>query len=365
VISASTATATPLVAGARSLFLAGAALLALYLFGLRGLTGVTNTLLLAFAGVVFGVALDLFAGPLSRRLPRAAAVVLVLALFGAGLYLLVRTSLPVLGRQFATLASQIPAGAERLWSTLRASPVVGPALPGRLDLSRVGNAALGHLFPFLSGAMAVVSSAGIVVAIGAFTCADPSADLDALIGLVPPRHRERVQQMAVRSATALRRWLGASLLTMAIVGVLTSVGLLAVGVHGWLALGFLAFLGALVPYLGSLVVGIAIAGAGLADSPARALLGVGIYVVIQALLGTVIAPLVSRAVMRTSPTALLTVQVIMGASFGVLGILLAQPLLTVATVMLQTAREHPPGPAPEPSLADGSRRQIDAESLRT
>jgi predicted PurR-regulated permease PerM len=107
-------------------------------------------------------------------------------------------------------------------------------------------------------------------------------------------------------------------------------------VHGWLALGLLAFFGAIVPYLGSALVGIAIAVAGLADSPKRALVAVVVYAIVQVLQGSVIQPLVSRQTMGTSPTLLLIFQLIMGASFGLLGVLLAQPLLAVATVILET-----------------------------
>jgi predicted PurR-regulated permease PerM len=84
------------------------------------------------------------------------------------------------------------------------------------------------------------------------------------------------------------------------------------------------------------VVGLAIAAAGLADSPRRALFGVGVYVIVQALLGGVIQPLVFRQALRTSPTLLLMFQIVMAASFGVLGVLLAQPLLAVLTVILET-----------------------------
>jgi predicted PurR-regulated permease PerM len=324
---------------ARSLFLGGVALLALYLFGLRDLAGVTNALLLGFAGVVFAVLLDLPAAPLAKRMPRSIAVVLSLLLFGLVLFLCARWTLPTLARQFATLAAQVPLGIQRLWTALRRSPTIARALPEHVDLSRFGASAFGYLFPFLSGALALLGSLGIVVSIGAFLCADPEGDLRTLEALVPPRRRDRVREIVQRSAALLRRWLAGSLVTMAIVGVLTALGLLLARVHGWLALGFLAFLGALVPYLGSVVVGVAIAAAGLADSPKRALMAVGVYVVVQLLLGSVISPLVSRASIRTSPTLLLMFQFIMTASFGVLGILLAQPLLAIATVVVEGMNE--------------------------
>jgi predicted PurR-regulated permease PerM len=329
----------------RSLFLVGAGLLALYLFALRELSGVTNSVLLGFAGAVFAVLLDLPVAPLARRVPRSLAVVLVLLLLGLGLYVAARLTLPSLIRQFGTLASQLPVGIERLWNGLRRSPTLARALPAELDLSGVGSFAFGHLLPFVSGALSVLAGLGIVVAIGSFLCADPAGDLQTLDALVSPRHRHRLHEMLGRSAELLRRWIAGTLVTMAIVGALSALGLLAVRVHGWLALGFLAFAGALVPYLGSFVVGVAIFAAGLADSPQRALLGVGVYAVVQVLLSIVISPLVGRASIRTSPTLLLIFQFIMGASFGVLGVILAQPLLAVVTVVVQTSNQARDGMA--------------------
>jgi predicted PurR-regulated permease PerM len=325
---------------ARSLFLGGLAVLALYLFALRDLSGVTNAVLLGFAGVVFAVMLDLLAAPLSRRMPRPLAVILVLLVLGAGLFVFADLTLPTLVRQFGTLAAQVPVGLERLWAALRNSPAFARVLPEHLDFSGVGVSAFGHVFPFLSGALAVLGGLGIVVTIGAFLCADPGSDRATLDALVPPRHHERAHTILSRSAQLLRRWLAGSLVTMVIVGVLTSLGLLLFGVHGWLALGFLAFGGALVPYLGSVVVGAAIAAAGLADSPKRMLVAIAVYAIVQVLQGSVICPLVSRASIRASPALLLIFQCIMASSFGVLGVLLAAPALAVATVVLETVNER-------------------------
>lgn len=333
---------------ARTYFVVGAGLIVLYLFVLRDLTGVTTALLLGFAGVVFAVLLDLPASRLARHMPRPLAVILVLVLLVLFTFVSARLTLPALVRQFGTLAAQLPVGIDRLWAALRRSPVAR-ALPAQLDFSRVGVSAFGHVFPFLSGALAVLGSLSVVMTIGAFLCASPESDLRTVDDLVPRRHRDRVHAMLARSADLLRRWIAGSVVTMAITGVLTALGLLVIRMHGWLAIGFLAFVLAIVPYLGSVIVGLAIAAVGLADSPKRALLAVGIYAAVQVLHGVVISPYVNKVAIRTSPTLLLIFQCIMAASFGVLGVLLAQPLLAVATVVVETSNEERAQPDEQPS----------------
>jgi putative permease len=322
---------------ARSLFLAGAGLLALYFLGLKQLSGTTNAVLLGFAGAVFAVMLDLPVGRLARRMPRPAAVVGVLLALGVATFFVARWILPELAHQFAMLGAQLPAGLDRLWSALRGSPALARALPERLDLARLGRSAFGHVLPFLSGALSLVGGIGVVVMVGAFLCADPEGDLRTLDALVPARHHERLHHAVRRSAEVLRSWTGGTVLSMAIVGVLTSIALGIIGIHGWLALGVLAFVGTVVPYLGSALVGVAIFAAGLADSPRRAILGVAAYAAVQVLLGAVIQPMVFRSTVRASPVLLLLFQFIMAASFGVLGVLLAQPLLAVLIVLLQAS----------------------------
>src|SRR4051812_47762820 len=115
----------------RSLFLGGAALLVLYLFGLRPLAGVTNAVLLGFAGAVFAVMLDIPTARLARRMPRSVALILVLLVLGLGLFVAARMAVPTLARQFGVLASQWPVGAERLLAALRQSPMAARALPER------------------------------------------------------------------------------------------------------------------------------------------------------------------------------------------------------------------------------------------
>ncbi len=60
-----------------------------------------------------------------------------------------------------------------------------------------------------------------------------------------------------------------------------------------------------------------------------------LYFVIQALEGYLITPFIQQKVVSLPPALLLTAQLIMGASFGILGFLLAVPLVVVVMVLVQ------------------------------
>jgi predicted PurR-regulated permease PerM len=330
----------------RRAFLTGAALIVAY-FCFESFTGVADALLLGFAGVLFAVMLDLPVSRLVRympRMPRVVAVLLVLALAAALLAVGLHLAVPVLGRQLGVLVAAVPAGLERILDWWNRSPAVPRtwAAPN-VQLSSVLPAVAEKVVPVLSGTLAVVGGVTVVVTMGSFLCVDPGADRRVLEGLVPEPRREQLRARWDGVAWALRRWLAGSLVNMTLVGGLTALGLLIVGVPGWLGLGMITFFATIIPYLGSVVAGLAVVGAGLAESPGKALAGLVVFAVVQALQGSVIVPIVFKKAVNTPPAILLVTQIIFAASFGALGILLAQPLLAVGLVLLEPGVvEKPP-----------------------
>jgi len=76
-------------------------------------------------------------------------------------------------------------------------------------------------------------------------------------------------------------------------------------------------------------------GAGLAVSPRVGLAAIVVFIVGQALHSVVIAPLVFRRTVQIPPALLLLSEIVMGASFGVLGIIAAHPLLAAALAVIE------------------------------
>jgi predicted PurR-regulated permease PerM len=60
-----------------------------------------------------------------------------------------------------------------------------------------------------------------------------------------------------------------------------------------------------------------------------------LYFVVQGLEGYLITPFIQQKIVSLPPALLLTAQLIMGASFGILGLLLAPPLVVVIMVLVQ------------------------------
>jgi predicted PurR-regulated permease PerM len=174
----------------------------------------------------------------------------------------------------------------------------------------------------------------VLVAVALFVSVDPRSELRWVARLVPPRYEGEYWRLVARLGRTLRQWLLGMIVTMTIVATLTGLGLLLVGVPSWLALAFLTFVTGFVPYLGAFITGVVVLGAGLAVSAHAALAALAVFIGGQVLQGVLIAPVVNRRASRMPPALLLTWQLVMTASFGVLGLLAAQPLLAVALVMI-------------------------------
>jgi predicted PurR-regulated permease PerM len=322
----------------RRIVVAGTALIIIYLL-LRGVAGVPQSLLLAFFGVLLSIVIDAPTTALARWMPRSLALAVVL-LGGVGLTVggIVLVA-PRVATQLAILVHAVPSGLARAgdlwsriapgetdaWAAVRSRVVV--ALPSLLE----------RLVPFVNGTVSVVTSILVVIAIALFVSVDPRAELRWVARLVPPRRERAFFELMGRLGHTLRQWLLGMSATLAIVAALTGVGLLAVGVRSWLVLALLTFVTGFVPYLGSVFTGLLVVAAGLAASPRTALGALIVFIVGQVLQGVLIAPLCNRHALRMPPGLLLTWQLIMVASLGVLGVLAAQPLLAVAIVVVEYA----------------------------
>jgi predicted PurR-regulated permease PerM len=134
---------------------------------------------------------------------------------------------------------------------------------------------------------------------------------------------------------ALRRWLVGQFFAMLLVGTLTTIGLLILGVPLALTLGIFTFFLVFVPYVGSIVSGALAVLIALLDSPQTALYAGLLYGGIQFVESYFITPLVQEKVVSLPPVLLLASQFLLGVLAGAVGIALATPLSVAVVVLVQ------------------------------
>ena len=187
------------------------------------------------------------------------------------------------------------------------------------------------LFPFLTNVTAFFTNIFVVIVVAIWLITSPGEYIEGIVVLVPPEHRERAVEVLNKVARNIQLALGAHLFSMVIIGVLTFIGLKIIGIENALALGIAAGLFEFVPTFGPMAAFILAAVFTLATEPEKLTQVIILYLAIQQLESNFLTPRVVRRVADMPEAAVILTQIIAGALFGILGFILAVPLL--ATVM--------------------------------
>ncbi|MGA7546501.1 MAG: AI-2E family transporter [Methyloceanibacter sp.] len=307
-----------------------------------GLWYARTAILLTFAGLLLAIVLYGGSRALSEltRLPRLAALAIVvlaavtffvLVLWGAG---------PTLGQQVAQLAHSLAAGATSLTKQL-ASFADQNNLFENIDLVQLLGKFLspwGIATSATSVALSIVGvfSAGLIVLFfGIYFAVDPHTYVTLATRLAPADRRLSAMQMLHQTGNLLRRWLVGQGIAMALIGGFTYVGLLILGVPIPFVLALFAGLAGFLPYLGPIIGAIPMVLVAGGESLDLALWVVGLYAIIQFLESYLLTPLIQARAVSLPPAAVILAQLVLGAVFGILGLALATPLAAAAVVPLR------------------------------
>jgi predicted PurR-regulated permease PerM len=314
---------------------AGAAVIALLLMVWQ----VAQILLLIFASLLSALFLRTLAEWISRNADLSVTVSLnlvVLALLGGSVLILLLYG-PDIAEGFYQLSRKLPSALDRMRTSL-GQYAWGPRF---LDtLSQAGYALtdpqqLAKIAGIFSTAFGAIASFLIVIVLGLYFAAEPKIYLSSTARLFPQQYREHVYEAFEKLGQALRWWLLARIVTMLAVGILTSIGLAILGVPFAFILGLVAAILTFVPIIGPLIAVVPAVMVGLSEGGSTALYVVILYAVIQGVENYWLTPYVHQKVIALAPAWLLMAQLVMGASFGILGLLLAPPLAVVVMVMVE------------------------------
>lgn len=331
---------------------------------------------LAFLGILFGLALSAAVDRLARwRIPRglgAAGIVLTMIGLVVGLGIWVA---PTLREQSRELRTRLPEAVDRVesWINERQSGVIGlilggNPLPGKPDSAataapngaqadssaqtapaggapapaardesvsgQLGGVAK-YFFAFLSSTLTVLASLLLVVITAVYIAVDPDLYRRGLMHLVPHGSRARAGEVLDKMALTLRHWLVTELIAMLVIGGVTTIVLLLLGVRAAIALGIIAGLLEFVPYVGPIAAAVPAIGMGLLDSPQTALYVAIAATAIQQFENHLLIPLLMEEGVDLPPVLTIVAQALMGLVFGFIGLLVAVPLLAAVLIPIK------------------------------
>lgn len=202
---------------------------------------------------------------------------------------------------------------------------------GTLEAGRILGPFGDALASFLRAATLTLVS--FVVAL--FLAFDPRVYERGVLWLVPQRHSAIARETMRRLATAMRWWMLGRLASMAVVAVLTSLGMWAIGMPAPMALGALAGLLSFVPNIGPIVSAVPGLILAIPLGPWMILGAAGVYFGAQLIESNAITPLIAQYAVSVPPGLLIVTQFILATLAGAWGLIIATPLLVVVMTLVQ------------------------------
>jgi len=287
-----------------------------------------------------------------RRVPRVLGVLLVFVVATLAITALVLVLVPMLSRQVAHFAGQIPAYLDWLLNTL----LPWLQLTLGLDMSwlnreEVKNQAVQHWQELGGAAHAVLSTltrSGLGVAawllnlilipvVTFYLLRDWERILVRARELLPPHWRAGTVRLLRETDAVLGSFLRGQLAVMAILACVYSFGLWLIGLDLALPIGLVAGMVSFVPYLG-LIVGLtsaALAALLQFQDPLPLLWVASVFGIGQVLEGMLLTPYLVGERIGLHPVAVIFAVMAGGQLFGFVGVLLALPAAAVMVVWLR------------------------------
>lgn len=288
-----------------------------------------------------------------RGFGRGLAILLSMLLGMVAIIVLFMAVFPTLFVQFTVLATDlIPRGVQQVIDLWNSGTVFEqfPFLETMLqdveitddtlnELLTQATTALGRLgataLPLLSNVVTGVFSTLVILFLCIYLIAEPERYIRGLLAITPLFYRRRMREILTRIDLAIRSWIKITALSMAIVGVLTAVGLALLGIQQWAALGVLAGLLSFIPNFGPILALIPSVAVAIIQAPENVLIVVLVIYAVSFIQSQMVAPLLANETMNLPPVLVLIGQIVFGVFFGFIGIMLAVPLTAMFMVLVQ------------------------------
>lgn len=182
--------------------------------------------------------------------------------------------------------------------------------------------------------VSVVAEILLVFAFSAYLIVAGPALHRFMLSLLPDARRERAAAVLQEMGSTMGGYVRAEVITATIVGTITYVALLIIGVDYPLVLALIAALGELVPIAGPIISAVPALAVAFLDPPTQGLIVLGFFVALQQLESSILLPLIMRK-QADIPPLLTLFALTAGATLGgIFGALLAIPLAGALRVLV-------------------------------
>lgn len=261
--------------------------------------------MLAFAAVVFATAINQIVKQLQDRfrLSRREAIaisVTTILIFIIGFIALI---IPPFIEQFQELVTLVPLGLEQLsnWNQWLHNLLPEELIEDVRGLESIAqnvrallDGLVGNFFDLFSSTLGIFLNSLLVFIVTIMLLANPTPYRQIFLLMFPAFYRFRIQIILKKCEKNLGGWAIGILFNMAIIAILSGIGLWALGVRLPLANALVAGILTFIPNLGPILSVIPPAAMALLDSPWKALAVVILYIVIQQVESNILTPVIMK-----------------------------------------------------------------------
>lgn len=173
----------------------------------------------------------------------------------------------------------------------------------------------------------------LILVLGFYFVAEERALQRVVVSVVPKKHQDRVAKVLAESRSRIGYWLRAELLLMLIIFVTTYAILSLLGVPFALVLALVAGILEIIPFIGPILSAVPAILIALSVSPIQAVFVVLSYFLLQQFEGDYLTPKIMQKVTGLNPIASITAVLIGFQLAGVIGALIAIPVMMVLGVL--------------------------------
>lgn len=236
--------------------------------------------------------------------------------------------------QAEELSKTLPSTLEKAKAELNNS-TIGQKIVEKISSAETQKQEQSLLQTFFKSTFGILGDVYVVLFIGIFFTVAPKIYIDGIVRVVPTKEKDKAREVLDKIGSNLKKWLKGKLFAMLVVFVLTSIGLVVMGIPMWLVLALIAGILNFIPNFGPLIAMIPAVLVGLMKSPAEALWIAGLYILVQVLESNFITPLVQQRLISVPPAMIIIAQLLMAPLTGGWGLVLATPLLVIIIVLIQ------------------------------
>ncbi|MBI3335683.1 MAG: AI-2E family transporter [Candidatus Portnoybacteria bacterium] len=285
---------------------------------------IIDVLAVVFFGVIIASATSSVVDRLEKEgLPRVLGALLIYLLIILALSFIIYIVVPPTISQISKLSGQLPTLLRQYFGSLDLpQDIFEQARQGLANVSA-------NITEWLISLAGGLSNVIFIFIISFYLTVQDEALKRLLRTALPRSHEEYVLDLITRSQNTLAQWLKAQLTLMLSVGILTFIALFALGIPHAFAIGLLAGILEIIPFVGPVIAAVPAIIFALDISPLTAFITLGVFVGVQQLESHFLTPFIMKRAFEINPVLVL-LALFIGAKFGgIVGILASVPLLAL------------------------------------